>query len=168
MTASGFRSEPVRVFIGLGSNLDDPARQLARAFEALRVLSDTSALRFSSLYLSRPMGPQDQPDFVNAVAELETRLAPEALLDGLQGIEQSQGRRRENKWGPRTLDLDLLLYGNERISTPRLAVPHPGLPERAFVLYPLAELAADLDVPGLGRVEALAKRVDGNGIERLA
>lgn len=155
-----------RAFVGLGSNLDDPQRQLELAFDALSGIDGTRLVARSSLYRSRPVGPQDQPDFLNAVAELETRLAPEALLDRLQAIETAQGRVRERFWGPRTLDLDLLLYGGERISTPRLAVPHPGLPLRAFVLYPLAELAPDLVVPGFGTVAALARNVDAAGIRK--
>ncbi|HEX7030704.1 MAG TPA: 2-amino-4-hydroxy-6-hydroxymethyldihydropteridine diphosphokinase [Gammaproteobacteria bacterium] len=156
-----------RAFVGLGSNLDDPQRQLELAFDALSGIDETRLVARSSLYRSRPVGPQDQPDFLNAVAELETRLAPEALLDRLQAIETAQGRVRERLWGPRTLDLDLLLYGGERISTPRLAVPHPGLPLRAFVLYPLAELAPDVEVPGFGKVAALAAGMPAAGVKRL-
>ncbi|HEX7047099.1 MAG TPA: 2-amino-4-hydroxy-6-hydroxymethyldihydropteridine diphosphokinase [Gammaproteobacteria bacterium] len=159
--------ESVRVFLGLGSNLDEPARQLDLAFAALSALENTRLLARSPVYRSRPMGPQDQPDFLNAVAELETGLAPEDLLDRLQAIEQAQGRVRERRWGPRTLDIDILLYGDEKISTSRLIVPHPGLPERAFVLYPLAELAPELVIPGLGTVHALRQNVAGDGIERL-
>lgn len=157
----------VRAFIGLGSNLDDPRGQLDRAFAALSGIEATSLVARSSLYRSRPLGPQDQPDFLNAVAEIETRLEPEALLDRLQAIEAEQGRVRDRHWGPRTLDLDLLLYGDEKIATSRLAVPHPGLPLRAFVLYPLAELASDLDVPGFGKVAELAAGLPAGGMRRL-
>ncbi|HEX6929292.1 MAG TPA: 2-amino-4-hydroxy-6-hydroxymethyldihydropteridine diphosphokinase [Gammaproteobacteria bacterium] len=166
MTTGGNDAQ-VRAFIGLGSNLDDPRRQLERALAALSGIEASRLVAHSSLYRSRPIGPQDQPDFLNAVAELETRLAPEALLDALQAIEDAQGRVRERFWGPRTLDLDLLLYGEERIRTARLDVPHPGLPLRAFVLYPLRELAADFKVPGLGTVAELAAGLPAAGVERL-
>ena len=167
MTDGGLRPAPMRVFVGLGSNLDEPRRQIERALHTLAALEHTRLLAVSSLYRSAPLGPQDQPFFLNAVAELETLLPPDALLDHLQSIETAQGRVRTRRWGPRTLDLDLLLYGMERISTPRLLVPHPGLPERPFVLYPLAELAPELEVPGLGTVNALAIRAGDDGIERL-
>ena len=159
------RPNPVLVYIGLGSNLDEPREQIRRASSALAGID--GCLRLSSLYSSAPMGPQDQPRFINAVAEIRTRLSPESLLDALQAIEQAQGRVRQRQWGPRTLDLDLLVYGDEKIATPRLVVPHPGLPERAFVLYPLAELAPDLQIPGFGTVAALAARLAGDDVERL-
>lgn len=160
-------NEPVRAFVGLGSNLDEPRSQLSRAFHELDALPESRLVARSGLYRSRPLGPQDQPDFFNAVAELATTLAPEALLDGLLEIERAHGRVRERRWGPRTLDLDLLVYGDARIASPRLTVPHPGLPERAFVLYPLAELAPELVVPGLGTVRQLAGRVSDSDLVRL-
>jgi 2-amino-4-hydroxy-6-hydroxymethyldihydropteridine diphosphokinase len=113
------------------------------------------------------MGPQDQPEYINAVASLETNLQAEALLDALQAIEQAQGRVRDERWGPRTLDLDILLYGDEVIDSDRLTIPHPGLSEREFVLYPLYELAPDLMIPGLGSLASLYQHCDANGIERL-
>ena len=137
----------IRCYIGLGSNLADPSRQLEQAIAALKTLPQSRLSAFSSLYHSSPLGPADQPDYVNAVAMLDTRLAPLALLDALQAIEQQQGRVRGQHWGPRTLDLDLLLYGNERIEYPRLQVPHPQLSKRDFVLIPLAELAPELVLP---------------------
>ena len=166
--AATMTDHPVRAFVGLGSNLDDPLSQLQRAVNALEALDGIRLVQSSAFYRSRPMGPQDQPDFINAVVEIETALSPDALLDQLHAIEQAQGRVRERHWGPRTLDLDLLLYGDETIDSERLTVPHPGLPERAFVLYPLAELAPALVVPGRGRVDALAARLDRDGLERLA
>ena len=166
VAAGSEMSAVVRAFVGLGSNLDDPQGQLERAFASLAGIDDTALAARSSLYCSTPLGPQDQPDFLNAVAALDTRLEAEVLLDRLQDIETGQGRVRERHWGPRTLDLDLLLYGTRRISTPRLTVPHPGLPLRAFVLYPLAELAPDLVVPGFGTVAALARNVDAAGIRK--
>ena len=140
-----------RAWIGLGSNLEQPRRQLARAFDELAALPDTALSARSSLYLSKPLGPADQPDYLNAVALLETRLAPLALLDALQAIEQAHGRRRERRWGPRTLDLDLLLYDERIIESPRLVLPHPGLHLRDFVLAPLVELDPELTIPGRGR-----------------
>lgn len=138
----------VRAYIGLGSNLADPQAQLAKAVAALRTLPQSRLTALSRLYRSRPMGPADQPDYVNAVAMLDTRLEAEALLDALQAIETAQGRvRGPQRWGPRTLDLDLLLYGAELIDSARLQVPHPGLTERNFVLYPLADIAPELVLP---------------------
>jgi 2-amino-4-hydroxy-6-hydroxymethyldihydropteridine diphosphokinase len=139
---------PVRCYIGLGSNLDNPERHVTTAFEQLAEIGGCHLVTHSSLYRSDPVGPQDQPDFINAVAELHTSLEPETLLDQLQAIEQRHQRVRERHWGPRTLDLDLLLYGDRQIQTSRLTVPHPHIRERAFVLWPLAEIAADLSLPG--------------------
>lgn len=157
----------VLVFLGLGSNLSDPRLQLQKAITALAGLRKSRLVAVSSFYRSRPMGPQDQPEYLNAVASLETDLEPEALLDALQTIERDHGRVRDRHWGARTLDLDILLYGNEVISTERLTVPHPGLQLREFVLYPLYELAPELDVPGLGSLACLYRHCDANGIERL-
>ncbi|MCF6435297.1 2-amino-4-hydroxy-6-hydroxymethyldihydropteridine diphosphokinase [Pseudoalteromonas sp. MMG022] len=136
------------VFIGLGANLNDPVSQLKNAISALETLPNSQLACCSRLYGSKPMGPQDQPDYINAVACLHTELAPEALLDALQNIEQEQGRVRKNeRWGPRTLDLDILLFGNEVIQTERLTVPHYGLCDREFVVYPLLEIAPELVLP---------------------
>jgi 2-amino-4-hydroxy-6-hydroxymethyldihydropteridine diphosphokinase len=158
----------VSAFIGLGSNLDDPRRQVGRALEELAGLPETTLAAQSGLYRSAPMGPADQPAYINAVARLETRLAPEALLDALQAIEARHGRvRAGDRWGPRTLDLDILLYGDARIDSPRLRVPHPGLAARNFVLQPLAELAPDLDIPGLGPLRDLLARCPAAALERL-
>lgn len=151
-------------YIGVGSNLDDPAAQVQRAFTALAGLGDTLLVARSRLYGSRPMGPADQPDYVNAVAGLLTSLPPLDLLHALQGFEAAQGRRRERRWGERTLDLDLLLYGTLRLETPELTLPHPGLAQRAFVLHPLADIAPDLAVPGAGRVADLATRLGAGGL----
>ncbi|RCV90391.1 2-amino-4-hydroxy-6-hydroxymethyldihydropteridine diphosphokinase [Billgrantia montanilacus] len=146
----------VDVYVGLGSNLDEPEAQIAQALEALDELPLTHRLAASSLYVSRPLGPQDQPDFVNAVAHLATRLSPLALLDQLQALEQRHRRVRRRHWGPRTLDLDLLLFGRQVIVTPRLRVPHPEMSARAFVMVPLAELAPALSLPDGRGVTALA------------
>jgi 2-amino-4-hydroxy-6-hydroxymethyldihydropteridine diphosphokinase len=152
--------------IGLGGNLDAPADRVRRAREALAGHEDIQEVAFSNLYKSRPMGPEDQPDYVNAVMAIDTRLEPLPLLDLLQSIESLEGRvRLGERWGPRTLDLDLLIYGDQVIQHPRLLVPHPGLAVREFVLHPLAEILPDLVVPGVGRVRELAEQCPDNGIE---
>ena len=154
--------------IGLGGNLDAPADRVRRARKALAGSEGIREVAFSSLYRSRPMGPQDQPDYVNAVMAIETDLEPLALLDRLQAIEVLEGRVRiGERWGPRTIDLDLLVFGNQVIQHPRLTVPHPGLAVREFVLHPLAEILPDLDVPGVGRIRELAEQCPHNGIEVL-
>ncbi len=152
-------------YVGLGSNLADPRAQVERAFERLGALADVRLVLRSRLYGSRPLGPADQPQFVNAVAGLLTRLQPEALLAALRAVEREIGRPATRpKWGPRVIDLDLLVQGRERRDGPQLTLPHPGLPERNFVLYPLADIAPDLDVPGLGRVADLRARISPEGI----
>jgi 2-amino-4-hydroxy-6-hydroxymethyldihydropteridine diphosphokinase len=156
----------VRAWIALGSNLDDPPAQLKLALTAIDGLSRTRRARTSAFYRAAPVGPADQPDFCNAVTAVDTELAPLALLDALQAIEEAHGRRRTRRWGPRTLDLDILLYGDRRIDEPRLRVPHPRLHERAFVLVPLAAIAPDATVPGRGRVAALAAAADTSGVAR--
>ena len=160
-----------RAYIGLGSNLDDPAAQLRRARAALADLPETRLVAVSSVYRSRPLyeagkGTPDQPDFCNAVAALDTRLTAEALLAALLRIEDRQGRTRAQRWGPRTLDLDLLLYGDEQRRSPRLMLPHPGLTQRAFVLYPLHEIAPGLEIPGHGALGECLKRCPADGLER--
>ena len=155
-------------YIGLGSNLQDPRAQVLRACEALKGLAGTRLVRLSPLYRSRPLGSVAQPDFVNAVAGLLTQLDPRALLDELLALERTLGRPAEHgHWGPRIIDLDLLVYGRERREEQGLTLPHPGIVERNFVLYPLCDLAPDLDVPGLGRVAELKGRLTSEGLERL-
>lgn len=145
-----------RVYVGLGSNLDDPAAHIRRACQELGVLPGTCCSQYSRLFKSAPHGPADQPDYINAVAELETELTPSELLIVLQALEQQHGRvRTEERWGPRPLDLDILLYGDLRINTSDLQVPHPRMTERPFVLYPLQELEPDLNIPGLGALSEL-------------
>lgn len=134
-------------WIGLGSNLDVPSAHVERALDELDGLPLTRRRDASSLYATRPVGPADQPDFINAVARLETRLSPLALLDQLQALEQRHGRVRGQRWGPRTLDLDLLLFDEQHLVTPRLTLPHPEMTRRAFVLVPLAEIAPSLVLP---------------------
>lgn len=155
----------VGAWIGLGSNLDDPPVRLERALAAIDRLPGTRRVATSPFYRTPPVGPQDQPDFCNAVAGIETELEPLPLLDALQAIETAEGRRRGRRWGPRTLDLDILLYGDCRIDEPRLRVPHPYLHERAFVLIPLAAVAPDAVVPGRGRAAALAAAVPAGGVK---
>ena len=158
----------IPAYVALGSNLDDPGVQVERAFAGLARLRETRLVARSSLYRSRPLGPVEQPDFVNAVAGLLTRLEPAGLLAELKELEQRLGRERPVvRWGPRRIDLDLLLHGEARLDEPGLALPHPGIAERAFVLGPLAEIAPDLEVPGLGRVSALARRVNLSDLERI-
>lgn len=158
----------VRAYIGIGSNLNDPAARVQAAFGELQRLPDTRLVARSSLYGSKPMGPADQPDYVNAVAAVDTRMPAAELLQALVQIEDRQGRARGTvQWGPRTLDLDLLLYGEQCIATPTLTVPHPGMHERDFVLVPLAEIAADLDVPGHGPLSSLMPRCGQHDLVRL-
>ncbi len=146
--------QQVVVYIGVGSNLQNPQQQVTEAFTLLDEIPETVCLRASSLYRSRPMGPVDQPDYINAVAELKTTLPARMLLQHLQGLEVRQGRvRGAERWGPRTLDLDIILYNQGLIKESDLVVPHPGIPERAFVLYPLQELAPDIEIPGLGSLK---------------
>ncbi|MGA9852683.1 MAG: 2-amino-4-hydroxy-6-hydroxymethyldihydropteridine diphosphokinase [Gammaproteobacteria bacterium] len=158
----------IRVYIGLGSNLNGPSEQLWRAFTELDQLPRTRMLARSHLYKSKPLGPQDQPDYLNAVAVLDTRLEPLDLLRMLRELETRHGRRRaeEARWGSRSLDLDMLVYGNIRMQTPELTLPHPGLHERSFVLYPLAEVAPALVIPDHGPVQALRDRCHSPPIER--
>lgn len=168
MTSVVVRPEQrIIAYIGLGSNLQQPLEQIRRAFIELHDIPRSRCLQRSPLYRSPPMGPRDQPNYVNAVAALETWLSPQDLLTALQGIEQSHHRVRERHWGARTLDLDLLLYGDRVIASADLEVPHPGLTERAFVLYPLRDIAPQLRVPGHGTVAKLAAACDDRGVVKL-
>ncbi len=157
----------VAAYIGLGSNLDSPVEQIHRAFVALERIPHTTMSRCSDLYQSPPMGGMEQPDYINAVAALETALGPGELLRQLHVIESEHGRVRGERWGARTLDLDLLVYGAEIIDQPDLKVPHPGVHERAFVLYPLHEIAPDLEIPGRGLVTGLLKNCPGDGLTSI-
>jgi 2-amino-4-hydroxy-6-hydroxymethyldihydropteridine diphosphokinase len=154
-------------YIGIGSNMDDPQLQVRGAFQALASLPDSRLIFRSRLYRTRPFGPVKQGDFINAVAGLLTHLLPERLLAELRALEVAQGRRREERWGPRTLDLDLLVFGDQTIKSESLEVPHPGIAERGFVLAPLADIAPTLFVPGLGRVAELLQRLPDTGIEAI-
>ena len=155
-------------YVGLGANLGNPQRQLQAAFGELNRLPNTRMSAQSGLYRSAPLGHLDQPEFLNAVARLETELSPDALLEALQEIEKRHGRERPFAGAPRTLDLDLLLYGNEVIHSPRLAVPHPRMHERAFVLKPLLDLAPDISVPGRGAVRDLLAACRDQSAHRIS
>jgi 2-amino-4-hydroxy-6-hydroxymethyldihydropteridine diphosphokinase len=163
------RPAVVEVLVGLGSNLDGPARQIETAFGMLDGIDRTRLEARSSLYRSAPLGGVEQPDFVNAAALLKTDMAPRAFLAKLQSIECSRGRERgEIQWGPRVLDLDLLAYGGLSIDEPGLTVPHPGIASRNFVLLPLREIAPDFEIPGLGRVRNLPVDDSEPRISRIA
>ena len=155
-------------YIGIGSNQAQPIEQAKQAITALSNIKDTQVLMCSSLYRSAPMGPQDQPDYINAVAKLETTLSALELLDALQVIEQEQGRERKAlRWGPRTLDLDILLYADQQIENERLTVPHYGMKEREFVLYPLFEIAPTLQMPNGTSLIEILKHCDKNGLTAI-
>ncbi len=154
-------------YIALGSNLQQPRCQLQTAFAALARLPDTQLIAQSSLYRSAPVGYVNQPDFVNAVAAIRTALTPRALLDALLAIEREHGRVREFANAPRTLDLDILLYGERVIRAPGLTVPHPRMHERAFVLVPLAQIAPGVRVPGSGRACDLLQNLDTTSVSVL-
>lgn len=156
-----------RVFIGIGSNLDSPLQQVLMALETLAQLPHCRLVSSSSLYRSAPVGPQDQPDFINAVALLETTLTPQALLERLHFIEDAHGRVRKGRWGARTLDLDILLVDNEVIDQPGLRVPHPELVNRSFVLEPLYELWPEGQLPDGRLLSHLRKACPGPELERL-
>ena len=158
----------VRAFIGLGSNLDAPATRVSRALEDLELLPGSTFIAASPLYANPPLGPVAQGEFVNAVAAIDTTLAPRALLGELRRIEGAHGRVRDGtRWGPRTLDLDILVYGMLELDEPDLHIPHRGLTERNFVLYPLADLAPDLVLPRHGALKPLLARCSSEGLRRL-
>jgi 2-amino-4-hydroxy-6-hydroxymethyldihydropteridine diphosphokinase len=154
-------------YVAIGSNLNDPQARVLEAFERLAALRGARSLLRSRLYRTRPMGPQDQPNFVNAAAGLLTQIGPRELLDDLLGIEQAMGRNRQERWGPRVIDLDLVWMQGETIDEPGLTVPHPGVSMRNFVLYPLADIAPTLVIPGHGSVRELLRNVAGDGISVL-
>lgn len=161
-------SQLTDVYIGLGSNLQDPQIQITSALAQLDSLPHSTLYTYSSLYLSRPMGPSDQPAYINAVAWLKTRLNPGVLLGALQSIELAHGRERKSEqWGPRTLDLDILVYGNYSLISQDLTIPHPGIKWREFVLYPLHEINKNLMIPGLGTVHRIKQRCQSNGLIKL-
>ncbi len=161
-------------YIGLGSNLSEPIKQVQAAIDEIKKIAQSQVINVSSLYLSKPMGPQNQDDYINAVLALETKLTPIELLDTLQDIENKAGRvRKENRWGARILDLDIILFGNQIITTDRLVIPHYGMKEREFVLLPLAEITTDLILPALSAtdrqsVNFLSQKIANNAIVKLS
>jgi len=158
-------------YIGLGSNLDHPPRQIRSAMHALDELPRTRVVKDSGLFLSKPMvppaGPIEQPDYYNAVAKIETRLDAYELLDQLQHIEHAQHRKRMEHWGPRTIDLDILMFDDLQMNSERLTLPHPGIPQREFVLYPLRNIDDSLEIPGRGMLNVLIEHCPLNGLQYL-
>ena len=158
-----------RCFIGLGANIGNPLQQLRDAVDGLRRVASRQRLAVSPVYQSTPLGPSDQPDFLNAVAGFDTQLAAEQVLDSLQAIERDAGRIRGRRWGPRTLDLDLLIHGDHVIDSPRLILPHPRIAERDFVLVPLADLTGtDFVLPGKQVLGDALARCPDNHLQRIA
>jgi len=152
--------QEVEVYIGLGSNLQGPQLQVTTAIDALEEILNTQLIACSSLYRSKPMGPANQPNFVNAIAKIATSLSAEELLTALQSIEHGHRRvKGARHWGPRTLDLDIILFGDQRIDTNRLKIPHSGMTDREFVLIPLQEIEADLIIPGKGALRGLIEQL---------
>lgn len=163
-----FQETAIEAYLGLGSNLGDSIATLKSACLAIAAVDGIQLLALSAFYRSKPVGPQDQPDFVNAALRIGTTLSAEQLLDALQSIENQHGRIRTQHWGPRTLDLDILLYDDQQINTQRLRIPHPEIPFRGFVLYPLQEIApADIVIPGLDSLSALVASCPKDGLEKI-
>ncbi|MGO9930409.1 MAG: 2-amino-4-hydroxy-6-hydroxymethyldihydropteridine diphosphokinase [Steroidobacteraceae bacterium] len=154
-------------YVAIGSNLDSPRDRVLEAIERLGMLAATRSVLRSRLYNTRPVGPQDQPYFVNAAAGLLTQLAPLDLLTAMLDIERSMGRKRQERWGPRVIDLDLVWMVDSAVTMPGLTLPHPGVSTRNFVLYPLADIAPTLNIPGLGPVLDLKSRAGAEGISVL-
>jgi 2-amino-4-hydroxy-6-hydroxymethyldihydropteridine diphosphokinase len=158
----------VPAYIAVGSNLDDPVKQVQRGLDALAGLPRSKQFARSRLYRTAPLGPQDQPEFVNAAAGLLTQLSPRELFVAVKQLELTLGRQPPiERWGPRRIDLDLIVFGAEVVNETDLVIPHPGAPVRNFVLYPLLDIAPDLPVPGHGRVRELAQRVGSSGLTRI-
>ncbi len=156
------------VYIGLGSNLNQPEQQLSNAFILLEGIPSTRLLQCSSFYQSKPAGPSDQPDYINAVVELDTGLTPFTLLEHLQEIENKHGRDRTvERWGPRILDLDILMFGDIQLDEINLIVPHPEIINRNFVLSPLLEISHDLNIPGIGRAQDLLDQIGITGLQKV-
>ncbi|PCI59594.1 MAG: 2-amino-4-hydroxy-6-hydroxymethyldihydropteridine diphosphokinase [Gammaproteobacteria bacterium] len=158
----------ITTYIGVGSNLSDPIKQVKLAIDALHKVKNSQVSAISSIYGSKPMGPQDQPDYINAVVELKTSLKPLMLLDALQAIENKAGRvRKENRWGARILDLDILLFGDQIIENKCLTIPHYGMKVREFVLLPLQEVAPHLHLPNGESINDLADKIAHNNLLKL-
>ncbi|MFM8341705.1 MAG: 2-amino-4-hydroxy-6-hydroxymethyldihydropteridine diphosphokinase [Methylomonas sp.] len=159
---------PVEAYIGIGSNLDNPVANLHSAYQAISDLDGVTPLALSPLYSSKPVGPQDQPDYVNAVLRINTTLSAQQLLTELQQIETAHGRVRTIRWGARTLDLDILLFGNAIINDANLIVPHVEMANRGFVLYPLADIApSDLQIPGQNSLAQLLAACPADGLHKI-
>jgi 2-amino-4-hydroxy-6-hydroxymethyldihydropteridine diphosphokinase len=156
-------AEPIKVYVGLGSNLEQPLLQIKKAISALNDLPGSRVLADSGFFASKPMGPQDQPDFINAVVVLETTLSADELLNYCQLIESRQGRIKTRRWGERSIDLDILLYGNQQIMTGDLTVPHPGICERDFVYLPLLKLDPEILIPGAGLLSNIVESATASG-----
>jgi 2-amino-4-hydroxy-6-hydroxymethyldihydropteridine diphosphokinase len=154
-------------YVAIGSNLGFPRERVLEAMQRLGALGPADTLLRSSLYLSRPMGPQDQPDYINAAAGLLTQDTPQELLAKLLDIERNMGRIQRERWGPRVIDLDLVWMVDSTVDEPGLKVPHPGVSTRNFVLYPLADIAPTMKIPGIGTVLDLKRSVGGDGISAL-
>lgn len=164
---NGDHVSKTQVFIGLGSNLEDPIQQVTTAFNALANIPHSTLIKTSALYQSTAVGPEGQPDYINAAAHIETELSPESLLDELQSIENAHQRKRIIRWGPRTLDLDILLYGGENIATERLTIPHPELCHRNFVMQPLLDLDSQICLPDGRKLATLLPIIGLSGLTRL-
>jgi 2-amino-4-hydroxy-6-hydroxymethyldihydropteridine diphosphokinase len=168
---AGHAAKTTTVYIGLGSNLQNPPEQIRLAIGAMGKIPQTRVVADSGLFLSKPMvppmGPVQQPDYYNAVVKIETGLGPYELLDHLQQIENTQQRKRRQHWGPRTIDLDILMFDNVQSNDERLTLPHPGLHQREFVLYPLHIIDPALVIPGHGMLSELIKRCPDNGLQYL-
>jgi 2-amino-4-hydroxy-6-hydroxymethyldihydropteridine diphosphokinase len=160
---------PIEVYIGVGSNLSNPRLQVRNAIAQITQAENITLIRASSLYISKPMGPQDQDDYVNAVVCIETNLAPLELLDTLQAFENEAGRvRKDNRWGARILDLDILLFGELVMDTQRLTLPHYGIKEREFVIFPLEEITEEFILPDGDSVKFLSQSIEHNGMKRIS
>jgi 2-amino-4-hydroxy-6-hydroxymethyldihydropteridine diphosphokinase len=155
-------------YISIGSNLSNPYQQVTQGLIELGLIEDTKVAGASSWYCSMPMGPKNQPSYINGVAKIVTRLNPNQLLMALQDIENKHARKRLTRWGPRTLDLDILLYGSRVINTEHLTIPHPGLKKRNFVLMPLADVAPKLILPDVSSLDSLLEICSPEGIVPLA
>jgi len=154
-------------YIGLGSNLDDPRSRIRSAIQSIKQFPDTTLLGCSSCYRSKPLGSRNQAEYINAVVEVDTRLDAEQLLLRMQAVENQQGRVRTQRWGPRTLDLDLLLFDDLVVKSDALTLPHPEMHKRGFVLYPLHEIAPEIEIPGRGRVRDLLSGMDPSEVQKL-
>ena len=154
-------------YIGLGSNLDNPVARITGAIQSIKLFPGTNLLRCSSSYVSKPLGPQNQPDYINAVAQVDTNLIAEQLLDYLLSVEDQQNRVRARRWGPRTLDLDLLLFDDLVLQSDTLTLPHPEMHKRGFVLYPLYEIAPEIIIPGRGHIRQLLGSLNPDLVHRL-